>query len=167
MALPPNLATDDVIDEVWTDAVVSELTALPGRYASVNIGLKSQALDTSAPGAATVTGTPVKLATGSNWTAIAGRLYVIETILTYQGSVAGDVFTIDHYVDAAFVATIATFRYTTPVAFHQNSLMFRTNPFTIAAGVRAPSLYATRASGTGQLTTGPTLPRLVNVYDVG
>jgi hypothetical protein len=32
MALPPNLATNDVISEAWVDAVVDELTALPSRY---------------------------------------------------------------------------------------------------------------------------------------
>jgi len=32
MVLPANLATNDIIDETWVDAVVAELTAIPGRF---------------------------------------------------------------------------------------------------------------------------------------
>lgn len=77
MALPANLATNDIIDEVWTDAVVNELTALPSRYAPLvrTVGYATVAVNQAVVGGNVLTDITGLTAT---WVAVAGRRYKIS-----------------------------------------------------------------------------------------
>lgn len=105
MALPTNLANGDLITEAWVDAVVNELTALPGRYAPLaRVGgrWRRAALQSLATGAnplitwdtedfdsatfATVPGTAIVVPAGL------GGIYTISTQVVASSVTAGRTF---------------------------------------------------------------------------
>lgn len=163
MALPVNLAGNDIIDETWVDAVVTELTALPGRYAP---------LAPSVPYAQVVANqTPINAEgdlTGLTvtYTAVAGRRYRITAKVEITSSVADGVYVVK-ITDAANVGLQRATDACLTTSSRSVTLVY--SAVAAASGATTRKLRASKIGGTGTLTMGcaADYPAFIMVEDIG